>query len=123
MNLDYQDQLEQEKADARNAVEEYVYMMRDRLVDLADFITEEDKAVFSDVLTKTEDWLYDEGEEQPKKVYVERLVELRNSGDPIEKREKEFQERPAAFNQLGKTMIHYEKIIESYDQGVSCNNY
>lgn len=118
--MKYQDQLEQEKADARNAVEEYVYNMRDRLYGLAEYITEQDKAAFGEQLSKTEDWLYDEGEDQPKKVYVEKLVALRKSGDPVVLREKEFRERPVAFEQLGKTIVHYEKILESYEQGVRC---
>ena len=29
--MNYQDQLEQQKADAKNAVEEYVYSMRDKV--------------------------------------------------------------------------------------------
>lgn len=118
VNLNYQDQLEQEKADARNAVEEYVYSMRDKLYELGEYITDEDKEVFSGLLMKTEDWLYDEGEDQPKKVYVEKLVELRKHGDPVIQREKEFLERPTAFNELASAIIHYEKILQSFDSGV-----
>lgn len=118
MNLNYQDQLEQEKADARNAVEEYVYNMREKLYELGEYISEEDKAAFSDQLSTTEDWLYNEGEEQSKKVYVERLVGLRKIGDPVIQREKEFHKRPAAFNELGAAIVHFEKILESYEQGV-----
>ena len=119
MNLDYQDQLEQEKADARNAVEEYVYGMREKLYNLGDFVTEEEKAAFGDLLSRTEDWLYDEGEDQAKKVYVAKLVELRKQGDPAIQREKEFGERPTAFNELASAIIHFEKFLDSYDQGVS----
>ena len=119
VNLDYQDKLEQEKGDARNAVEEYVYSMRDKLCNLTEFVTDADREVFSQMLTSTEDWLYDEGEDQPKKVYVEHLTALRKCGDPILLREKEYQERPSAFNALGKMVIHYEKILNSFSQGVS----
>lgn len=118
VNLNYQDQLEQERADSRNAVEEYVYGMRDKLTELGEFITDEDKAAFGDLLSRTEDWLYDEGEEQPKKVYVAKLVELRKCGDPVIQREKEFLEKPAAFSELGSMIIHFEKFIENYTQGV-----
>ena len=118
VNLNYQDQLEQERADARNAVEEYIYGMREKLYGLGEFITEEGKATFGDLLSRTEDWLYDEGEEQPKKVYVEKLVELRKCGDPVVLREEEYKNRPAAFNELGTSIIHFEKILESYLAGV-----
>lgn len=119
VNLKYQDQLEQEKADSRNAVEEYVYNMRDKLYNLTDFVSEEDKTSFSQLLMATEDWLYDEGEDQPKKVYVERLAMLKKCGDPILLRERECRERPLAFNELGRMVVHYEKILDSYDKGVS----
>ena len=116
--MNYQDQLEQQKADARNAVEEYVYNMREKLYELGEFITEDDKSAFGDLLTTTEDWLYDEGEDQPKKVYVEKLTELKKSGDPVIAREREFNERPKAFNELGSAIVHYEKILQNYEQGV-----
>ena len=33
VNMNYQDELEQQKKDAKNAVEEYVYEMRDKVSD------------------------------------------------------------------------------------------
>ena len=66
-----------------------------------------------------EDWLYDEGEDQPKKVYVEQLTELKKRGDPVVERQGETLQRPAAFEELGKALIHYEKILSAYDDGVS----
>ena len=120
MNLTYHDQLEIEKADARNTVEEYVYSMRDKLdYDLNDYITEADKEVFKAVLTSTEDWLYEEGEDQPKKVYVDKAAELKKLGDPVVLREQEWRERPPAFEELGKMIVHYEKILKKYGDGVS----
>ena len=120
MNLNYHDQLEIEKADARNSVEEYVYSMRDKVdYDLSDYITEADKETFKGVLTSTEDWLYEEGEDQPKKVYVDKLAELKKLGDPVVSREQEWRERPQAFEKLVKKIVHYEKILQRYAEGVS----
>ena len=120
MNLNYRDQLETEKSDARNSVEEYVYSMRDKLdYDLSDYITEADKELFRGVLTSTEDWLYEDGEDQPKKVYVEKLAELKKLGDPVVGREQEWRERPPAFEELVKKIVHYEKILQKYADGVS----
>ena len=120
MNLRYQDQLEIEKVDARNSLEEYMYNMRDKLgYDLKDYITEDDRAQFMAILNSTEEWIYDEGEDQLKKVYVERLAELKKMGDPVQQREIEFQERPKAFNEMGTLVIHFEKILAQYDAGVS----
>ena len=73
-----QDRLEKEKADAKNAVEEYVYEMRDKIHgDLEKFVKDSDREAFSKLLTATEDWLYDEGEDQGKKVYTDKLAELK----------------------------------------------
>ena len=67
-----------------------------------------------------EDWLYEEGEDQPKKVYVEKLAELKKLGDPVVTREQEWRERPPAFEGLVKRIVHYEKILQKYADGVSC---
>lgn len=73
-----QDRLEKEKADAKNAVEEYVYEMRDKLSgQLENFMKEADRDAFRKQLTDTEDWLYDEGEDQGRKVYTDKLAELK----------------------------------------------
>ena len=65
-------------------------------------------------LSATEDWLYDEGEDQPKKVYVKRLDELKKTGGKVVAREAESRERPVAFDELASVIIHYEKIIDEY---------
>lgn len=69
-----QDRQEKERADSKNAVEEYVLEMRKHLSDKYEpFIREADKEKFAALLTSTEDWLYDEGEDQQKNVYVDKL--------------------------------------------------
>ena len=58
--------------------------------------------------------MYDEGEDQPKKVYVERLKELKSHGDPVVERQKEHTHRDGAFDLLARTIVHYEKILSEY---------
>ena len=71
VNMDYQDQLEKERADAKNGVEEYVYAMKEKLeYQLKEFISEDESTKFLELLNATEEWLYDEGEDQPKKVRI-----------------------------------------------------
>ena len=66
--------------DSKNAVEEYVYDLRSRLADdLADFEREEAKSSINSELDTTENWLYEEGEECLKHVYIDRLAELKVS--------------------------------------------
>ncbi|EPY84910.1 heat shock protein 4 isoform a-like protein [Camelus ferus] len=73
-----QDKLEKERNDAKNAVEEYVYEMRDKLSgEYEKFVNEDDRNNFTLKLEDTENWLYEDGEDQPKQVYVDKLAELK----------------------------------------------
>uniref|UniRef100_A0A7N5K894 Heat shock 70 kDa protein 4 n=1 Tax=Ailuropoda melanoleuca TaxID=9646 RepID=A0A7N5K894_AILME len=73
-----QDKLEKERNDAKNAVEEYVYEMRDKLSgEYEKFVSEDDRNSFTLKLEDTENWLYEDGEDQPKQVYVDKLAELK----------------------------------------------
>lgn len=49
---------------------------------------------------------------------MERLKELKKTGNAVIEREKENTLRPGAYEVLGKTIIHYEKIISEYDAEV-----
>uniref|UniRef100_A0A2K6M912 Heat shock 70 kDa protein 4 n=1 Tax=Rhinopithecus bieti TaxID=61621 RepID=A0A2K6M912_RHIBE len=110
-----QDKLEKERNDAKNAVEEYVYEMRDKLSgEYEKFVSEDDRNSFTLKLEDTENWLYEDGEDQPKQVYVDKLAELKNLGQPIKIRFQESEERPKLFEELGKQIQQYMKIISSF---------
>ncbi|XP_030649355.1 heat shock 70 kDa protein 4a isoform X2 [Chanos chanos] len=110
-----QDKLEKERNDAKNCVEEYVYEMRDKLHgSLEKFVSEADRDTFSLKLEDTENWLYEDGEDQQKQVYIDKLAELKKLGQPIQDRYVEAEERPKAFEELGKQIQQYMKIIEAY---------
>nr|XP_025978277.1 heat shock 70 kDa protein 4L [Dromaius novaehollandiae] len=110
-----QDKLEKERNDAKNAVEEYVYDFRDKLCGVFEkFITEEDSHKLTLMLEDTENWLYEDGEDQPKQVYMDKLQELRKFGQPIQERYMEHEERPKALNELGKKIQLLMKAVEAY---------
>ncbi|KAI5941857.1 heat shock 70 kDa protein 4L [Manis javanica] len=110
-----QDKLEKERNDAKNAVEEYVYDFRDKLGTVYEkFITQEDLNKLSAILEDTENWLYEEGEDQPKQIYVDKLQELKKYGQPIQMRYMEHEERPKALNDLGKKIQLVMKVIEAH---------
>lgn len=110
-----QDKLEKERNDAKNAVEEYVYEYRDKLSGpYAKFISEEELNRFSELLSETEDWLYEDGEDQSRRVYVEKLDELKKHGNPVHERYREAEQRPKMFEDLGQRLQHYAKIVEEY---------
>ncbi|XP_052585890.1 heat shock 70 kDa protein 4L isoform X1 [Peromyscus californicus insignis] len=110
-----QDKLEKERNDAKNAVEEYVYDFRDKLGTVYEkFITPEDMNKLSALLEDTENWLYEEGEDQPKQIYVDKLQELKKYGQPIQMKYVEHEERPKALNDLGKKIQLVLKVIEAH---------
>lgn len=111
-----QDKMEKERCDAKNAVEEYVYDMRDKLCGpLEEFTKELDRENFNKLLGETEDWLYDEGEDQHKQVYLDKLAELRKQGDPITMRYRESFTRVEAFNVLGSSLQLVRKFLDLYE--------
>uniref|UniRef100_A0A3Q3E5G8 Heat shock protein 4 like n=1 Tax=Labrus bergylta TaxID=56723 RepID=A0A3Q3E5G8_9LABR len=114
-----QDKLVKELNDAKNAVEEYVYDLRDKLCGIYEkYITEEDSNRLTLMLEDTENWLYEEGEDQPKPVYEEKLQALKRFGQPIQDRHREHEDRPRAFEELGKKLQLYMKFVDCFKQKV-----
>ena len=92
-----QDRVMEETKERKNAVEEYVYGMRTKVSGaLADFVAPEAAESFVALLNATEDWLYEDGEDETKGVYNAKLEELKAIGDPIELRASEESARPGA---------------------------
>ena len=94
-----------ETAEAKNSVETYVYDFRDKLsASLAEFVVQAKKEELQGLLQKTEDWLYEDGDDLPKAEYVKKLAELKALGDPIERRSIEANARPGALEALRSTI-------------------
>jgi len=107
------DKLTAERHTAKNAVEEYVYDMRDKMYGKFEhYITESDKEAWMSVLTQVEDWLYGDGENCKKQVYVDKLAELRVTGDCVVRRYTEHEGRQPALNMLGASLVHTRKIMD-----------
>ncbi|XP_005102694.1 heat shock 70 kDa protein 4 [Aplysia californica] len=112
-----QDKMEKERADAKNAVEEYVYEMRDKLYStFENYITEDDRSSFSLKLEDTENWLYEEGEDQNKQVYIDKLAELKQTGQPVADRYREAQEWPAVRDAMGSSIQLVRKFLDQWAQ-------
>jgi len=89
-----QDRLVVETVNAKNAVESYILGMRNRLSgDLSEYATQEEKDKLESVLSAAEDWLYDEGDDATKGVYISKKAELQKLGDPISDRKTEHEKR------------------------------
>lgn len=118
LSMIQQDKKEKERSEAKNSVEEYIYEIREKLSNEYErFILEENKNAFLRSLDDTESWLYsDEAANQEKNVYVDRLQHLKNFGEPLKKRYKESQERPQAFEELGRSLQLIKKAVNQYGQ-------
>ncbi|KAF3784621.1 Heat shock protein 14 [Nymphaea thermarum] len=96
-----QDRFMEETKEKKNAVEAYVYDMRNKLHDkYQELVSDSEKDGFSAKLQEVEDWLYEDGEDESKGVYVAKLEELKKQADPFEERYKESLERGPVVQQL-----------------------
>ncbi|KAE8673465.1 Heat shock 70 kDa protein 16 [Hibiscus syriacus] len=94
--------MEQTK-DRKNALEAYVYEMRDKTLNTyRSFANELDREEISRKLQETEDWLYEDGMDESENVYAEKLEDLRKLVDPIENRYKDEEARVQAKSDLLK---------------------
>lgn len=101
-----QDRVMEETKERKNAVEEYVYSMRSKVSGALSAYAEPATAeAFGKLLNDTEDWLYDDGEDETKGVYVAKLAELKAMGDPMELRAAEENARPGAAASLTATAV------------------
>ena len=99
------DKLVADTSDSRNALEEYLYDIRSKVEgDYEKFASEEEKTKLFKKVNETEEWLYGEGEEATKSVYVSRLQELKIIGGPITERAREYELLPQAESVLRQTI-------------------
>jgi len=113
-----QDKQEKERQDAKNNLEEYVYEMRGKCSEEYEkYVKEEDREKFVQMLDATEDWLYDEGEDQSRGVYVAKLTDLKKIGQPIVDRFLESERRPKAFADLSKAIQKVMMFVDLHSKG------
>lgn len=81
-----EDRIIKEKIDAKNALQNYIYQMRNTIEDkdkLADKLDDDDKRTISDALTDADDWLNMNGEDAEKDELEDQMKELQRVCDPI----------------------------------------
>ncbi|GAV72682.1 HSP70 domain-containing protein [Cephalotus follicularis] len=111
-----QDRVMEETKDKKNAVEAYVYEMRNKLSDkYHEFVTAPEREEFMAKLQEVEDWLYEDGEDETKGVYIAKLDELKKQGDPMEERYKEYAERGSVIDQFVYCINSYREAAMSND--------
>lgn len=95
----------------------YVYSLRSRLDgDLSPYVQEKAKEQLISILNKTEDWLYEDGADETKSIYISKLEELKKLGGPIELRYNEEQNRTSYAQNLIDVCQYYINLINSQSE-------
>lgn len=111
-----EDKLTLETAERKNAIEAYVYDMKSKLSEsLASYTTEAAAQEFNKLLEDAQNWIYEEGAEQTKSVYVKKLDDLKVHGDPIMKRRYEDENRFDAVKEM-RTAINNFRIAANSEE-------
>ncbi|ERL85506.1 heat shock 70 kDa protein 4 isoform X1 [Dendroctonus ponderosae] len=109
------DKQEKERADSRNALEEYVYELRGKMQsedDLGLYILQSDRDTIVRQLDDMETWLYEDGEDCNKQVYIDKLAELKSKGEPVQQRKIECELRPAIVEDFARSLQLCVKALE-----------
>ncbi|XP_031630545.1 heat shock 70 kDa protein 4 isoform X2 [Contarinia nasturtii] len=111
------DEKEKERVDARNALEEYVYDMREKLSEegsLSTYIEGNHRQNICQQLNDLENWLYEEGEDCENDIYRSKLSDLHKQTDPIKARSFEYENQMNAFTELGHAVQMARKSINEF---------
>lgn len=114
------DLTEKDRIDARNALEEFVYDMRDKLQEesqLAVYVLDAERLKICEELNNLENWLYEEGEDCDRQVYKDKLNNLHEKTNPIKNRCNEYENHPQAFVELGHAIQLAKKAVDEFLAG------
>eukprot|EP01084_Bolivina_argentea_P026884 49987_1 len=114
LELDERDRSVRETADARNELESYIFESRNRLYEeknVEKVSTESEREDFIQVLTESEDWIWDV-EKESSGIYKAKTRELKKIGNPLFTRADEINARPAAIDAAGKTLGQLYESVE-----------
>ncbi|KAK7743195.1 adenyl-nucleotide exchange factor sse1 [Cytospora paraplurivora] len=105
-----EDKLVADTDEKKNELEAYIYDLRNKLDDqYAEFASDEEKEKIKAKLEASEDWLYEDGEDTTKAVYVAKIDEIRALAGPIVQRHFEKVE---ADRQAVQAKVEAEKAAK-----------
>ncbi|KAK2721836.1 hypothetical protein QYM36_003971 [Artemia franciscana] len=114
------DRQERERQDSKNSLEEYIYDARNRAsdeTDLEPYLKPNDRQRLLSKLEEMENWLYEDGEDCQKSVYVQKIEDLRKLGDPPKDRKREYELRPKVIEELCAGLQKARKFVDSFASG------
>ncbi|XP_023173115.2 heat shock 70 kDa protein 4-like isoform X1 [Drosophila hydei] len=114
------DQKETERIDAKNALEEFVYDMRNKLQGgpLERYVVESERESIVAQLNDLENWLYEDGEDCDRETYTNRLTALLQKTDPIKLRAHDYEQCPAVFEELKNSIAVARQAVAEFRKGV-----
>ncbi|XP_022981397.1 heat shock 70 kDa protein 16-like [Cucurbita maxima] len=114
LQLAQQDKNMERAKDKKNALESYVYEMRNKLVNTyRSFASDEEREGISSTLQQTEDWLYEDGDDETESAYSSKLDDLKKLVDPIVNRYEDEEARAQAKTHLLKRISDYRNTGDS----------
>ncbi|XWS27845.1 hypothetical protein CRYUN_Cryun25bG0014800 [Craigia yunnanensis] len=114
LKLAQQDWNMEQTREKKNALESYVYEMRNKLFNIyRGFASDKEREAISRSLQETEEWLYDDGEDETEGAYTSKLEALKKLVDSVENRYKDEEARAQASRDLLKCIVDYRMSTES----------
>ncbi|XWS51874.1 hypothetical protein CRYUN_Cryun11dG0019500 [Craigia yunnanensis] len=114
LKLVQQDRTMEQTKEKKNSLESYVYEMRNKIFNTyRGFASDKEREGITRSLQETEEWLYDDGEDETEDAYISKLEALKKLVDPVEKRYKDEEARAQASRDLLKCIVEYRMSTES----------
>lgn len=114
IQLAQQDRTMEQTKEKKNALESYVYEMRNKLFNTyRSFASDQERDGISRSLQQTEEWLYEDGDDETEHAYTSKLEDLKTLVDPIENRYKDEEARAQATRDLRNSIVDYRKSVDS----------
>ncbi|GMM51807.1 adenyl-nucleotide exchange factor [Starmerella bacillaris] len=108
-----EDKLVEDTENKKNALEEYIYDIRDKLEGvLAEFVQGDEKERLTKLTDAAEEWLYGDGEDATKGLYVAKLEELTSIGNLIKGRHSSKLEADRQAKQAKLEAQQQQKMAE-----------
>lgn len=114
LKLAQQDLTVEQTKERKNSLESYVYEIRNKLLNsYRSFASDTERQGLSSNLQQTEEWLYDEGDDESEHVYSQKLEDLKQMVDPIEHRYRDEEARAQATRDLLNCIVEHRMAAGS----------
>lgn len=105
--------------EARNNVESYIYKIKNKLVDdedtMSKFATKKERENVSNLASKAEDWMYEDGYSADLTTMEAKFLELSEPFEKILLRVSESTARPEAVAELEKKLLDVEELMKKWE--------